>query len=230
MNSRAVSITIGVVGVSSLLGMIFIDKPDVDRLLQVPAVGALLGALLKVFMAINTAERAAMAKALDRSFAFGVSSPMAKAVFDRQVKFCEEYATELNAVFRTLITHAETPEALPHASRLQSLREKSALWLTADIERPLKRIESELRMLGVTARRMESDNRLSRERRLELFDDAAEKLMAILGAKFDGEPSDDVEARQDCSIGGVRRHLRSMLGVDHLTALRSDLHKADHSG
>ncbi len=187
-------------------------------------VASLLGLLLQVMLDVNARERSQVEQTIEQAFAIGSASHMANVTFDRQVRFCEAYVAELRSTLETLTIHGPTPLALDHASRLCSIREEHALWLTAEMEDVPKRIEQCLRTHGATGRALaitepgSDDSRLERvERLFRSFRDLLGK--DLLGARPDDEPMDESLAISQV-VGELRR---GVLGVDDLARLRSSI-------
>ncbi len=204
------------------LGVMFAFREQalVLQLAGLPMVGSLLAALLKVFEDLNAANREQAAQQMERTFALATSSHMSSVAFDRHVKFCEDYATELMATHETLLREGETEQALKHATNLHNLRLSHALWLTTEIEAPLKEIEQLLRNHGADVQRMKSAGRwMKPDGRVALVDKMMGQWCGLLGREFSVVPD---AVPEGATIDDVLAGLRDVLGISRLTRLRLD--------
>lgn len=183
-----------------------------------PGVLSLLSALFQLIR-----DQAAYEKQLDiqaRQFRFtlGAASHMANVAFDKHAEFCELYMKEINAAVHTLYQEGETKEVIPHALNLQELRRTYALWITDEINSDLFEFEKALRELGVHSKLIHetTGEQGMEERRLLRIEECYDLFSRILGLETK-------EIDEKVAAVAVTRKVRSILGVEELFSLRSQI-------
>ncbi len=205
----------------SLIGMLVTD--DSDDLLQAvvasPGVVALLSALFQLLR-----DQAAYEKQLDIQnkqfkFTLGAASHMANTAFDKHVRFCELYVTEIHEAFLTIFREGSTPKALEHAGRLFQLRLDHAVWLTSKINSDLEVFESGLRKLGAGSEFVRSTHGSTdyAEQRQKFISSNHKLFIEILGI------DEKKEINEKYAVEAAKKKVRSILGVEELTNLREHL-------
>jgi hypothetical protein len=185
-----------------------------------PGVTALLGALFQLMRDEADYEKRLDAQRREFQFTLGTASHMANAAFDKHAEFCEKYMKELHEAVRTLFREGHTPDALDHASKLYSLRQGYATWLTDRINSDLGEFESALRKLGAAGfiRSTSGHEGYTKERALRI-EGNFELFGRILGLKT----SDNIH--EQSMVEALKSKVRAILGIEELTRLREHLVK-----
>jgi len=181
----------------------------------IPLVGSLLAALIQILRDQAAHERTLLIQTVQNRFALGTSSHMANVAFDKHVQFIEEYAQEFYNALTTLFREGPTKEVLQHSSILYALRQKYAVWLTSKVEDDLERFESALRQIGAWAGYV--NDAPNAEDRRQKTNEVYLTFAKVMGfPEWDGEQLTD-----DLAVSMLVGRLRSVLGTEELTALRS---------
>jgi hypothetical protein len=119
----------------------------------------------------------------------------------------------------TLFREGPTKKALEHSDRLYEIKRKHGLWVTQDIESKLAPFEKALRKVGaasfVSSQFPGSEGHQKRTN--DMYRQFAEVLGSEhMGTEWEGEPITD-----NAAVSHVVSHLRTMLGVEELTKLRT---------
>jgi len=190
----------------------------VSELAGIPAVAALFGALFQLGRDSIAFERSMRLEEEKNRFSIGATSHMANVVFDKHVEYCERYIAEVFETLTNLFRHGPHEDALKHASSLYLIRRAWSVWLTPEIESELEQFEASIRRIGANAHLVA----------MVPGEPTAIKAMyaefaAVFGAKYGFKQWDGEDVPQDHAIEAVIAHLRSVLGIDELTRLRSEL-------
>ena len=143
---------------------------------------------------------------------------MANVVFDKHVEYCEKYVAEVFETLTTLFRRGPHEEALTHAASLYRIRQAWTIWLTPEIESELEQFEASVRKIGANAHLVAMAPGEQGAIK-EMFAEFA----AVFGSKYGFDKWNGEDVAQDHAIEAVIIHLRSVLGIDELTRLRSDL-------
>jgi hypothetical protein len=216
MKTRNTYIALTAVFVGAIV-VVSLPVTDVVRTLAaVPAVGALLGALLQIARDRIAHERSLLVLEAQNSFSVGATSHMANVAFDKHILFSEEYASEMFQALTSLFTEGPGKKALPHAYALHEIRRKWAVWLTPELETSLEGFERAIRKIGANAgllEHMPGDTATIHEMYLLFAEVTGEK-------EWQGKP-----ITGDVAVATVIGRLRKVLGIDELTLLRSEFVK-----
>jgi hypothetical protein len=222
MTTKRIYSVLAVIFLASLVAATFFHyfpAGAIGELAALPAVGALFYALFQLGRDSIAHERAVRLEEAKNSFTVGATSHMANVAFDKHVLFCEEYTSGMLFTLTTLFQEGPTRKALDHAKSLVGIRDKWTLWLTPEIETQLGRFEAALRKIGVYERYVSDyPGGKDREPRLkEMFS----LFMDVVGEKeWEGET-----LTGETAVRTMIAALRSVLGIDELTHLRSALVK-----
>ncbi len=178
-----------------------------------PAAAAVIAFIFQLVSDQAAHDRAIVLQAAQNSFAVGATSHMASVAFDKHVGFSEEYVAEMFTVLRTLFREGPTEQALPHAARLNEIRQKWALWLTPSIEESLDKFEAAIRKIGADAGFVAVD--LVHPDRSQIIREMYALFKEVMGRGYSDQP-----VTADHAISNVIRELRHVLGTDELTELR----------
>ncbi|NSL56552.1 hypothetical protein [Uliginosibacterium aquaticum] len=193
----------------------------IQRLVSIPLVGSLVAALTQVLRDQAAHEREIVRQEQQNRFALGASSHMANVAFDKRVQFSEEYVAEVHQVLRTLVREGPTEEALKHTSKLYEIQQKYSVWLTPRIEDELELFERALREVGATA------NLLKSARHLENHEQHIAKLYKtfadVMGTTWFPSGWHGEKLNEEVAITMVIQRLRSVLGIQELTDMRTSL-------
>lgn len=215
MNPKNTYIALGVVFVASIAAAILLPVAEMIRVLAaVPAIASLCAALLQIFRDRIAHDRTLLVLEAQNTFSIGATSHMANVAFDKYALFCEEYVEEMFQTLRTLNRDGPRQTALPHASKLLEIRQKSALWLTPEVEAELDRFEIAIRKIGANAWLLEQAP----------GDPAAISEMYSLFAEVLGfEKWDNKQITGELTLATVTKRLRHVLGTDELSLIRGSL-------
>ena len=222
LNWKAYAVLAGVFLLSIGTFLLLPDGHDFLRgVIAAPGVTALLAALFQLMRDEADYEKRLDAQRREFQFTLGAASHMANAAFDKHAEFCEKYMKELHEAVRTLFREGDTPAALDHASKLYSLRQDYATWLTDRINSDLDEFESALRKLGADAGfiRSTTGHEGYAEQRALRIDRNFELFGRILGLKS----SDNIQEKS--MVEALKTRVRAILGVEELTKLREHLIK-----
>ncbi|MFI5089769.1 MAG: hypothetical protein ACHP7P_06900 [Terriglobales bacterium] len=210
-------IILAVIFVASLVLVWVSPGGWVGQLAGVPAVAALFGALFKVFMDHLAHQRAVFLLEAQNAFSMGATSHMANVAFEKHVGFCEEYVQEMFKALSTLFREGPTEDVLRHATALYKVREKWALWLTANIETELDRFENAIQKIGAHAHLLDAS--LNANERHERIAEMYALFAEVVGlGKWEDAPISEERA-----VKTVIVKLRKVLGIEELTDLRTEL-------
>ena len=197
------------------------NREFLETLAGIPLVGALIGALYQLARDQAAHERQLLIAEAGNRFVLGASSHMANVAFDKHVAFCEEYMKEAQDALTTLIRKGPSEEILKHASALYDIRRRCAVWLTAQLEKELEPFEAALREIGasagyVEATRLDPASSEARKQHIGSMFLTFAKVMAF--KEWNGQ-----ELSEELAVSAVTRRLRTILGVEELTKLRSSI-------
>jgi hypothetical protein len=224
--NRRFYLTLAAVFVGSLLAWRMLPVGRVGNIVRelsgAPAIGALSLALYQLARDRIAHERSLTMLGLQNSFSMGAASHMANVAFDKHVGFSEEYVSLVFEILSELFRKGPCQEALDGASRLLAARKRWALWVTPQVETDLERFEAALRKMGasayVVANAPGSPGHSDFVK--QMYSDFAE----VMGSKVMG--AKEWEGRQitgDVALHTIIQKLRTVLGVEELTNLRSRL-------
>ena len=211
---------LGGIAAISFAGVAVVSANDViTAIIASPGVVALLAALLQLLRDEAAFEKNQILQLQQQRYNLGAASHMANTAFDKHVAFCEEYMNELHELVRTLFRNGDTSEALGHAGKLCSLRQKYAVWCTQQINSDLDDFECAIRKLGANAHFVSNTvgHKKYAEQRSMKIDENYELLSRILGLnKSEG-------ISEESMIDALKGKVREILGIEELTSLRAHL-------
>ena len=205
---------LGIVFVASFGLAWLLPVPDLFRgLASIPGVGAMISFLAQLWREQRSHERAVELLHRQQDFALATASHMANIAYDKHVAFCEAYVKRTNQGLQELMRMGPSKDALGFAGDLLGLRIEYTAWLTADIESRLIPFEAALRKMGA------SESLLPHlpvgERRTRVVDEIYKAFGVIVGTE---KPVTDEQA--GIATVHILDHLRDVLGIRELTALR----------
>ena len=187
-----------------------------------PGVGALLLYLGQVFRDQIAHDRKVELGRRKEIFNIGATSHMANVAFDKHVKFCEKYISEIHDMSLTLFREGPTTKAIKHEQEFHKLRQQYAAWLTEEINKALLPFEYKLRKLAANelAANAIASNPGSRsdshKKRVKYIEESYEAFKEIIpGLGGERNPESDTEK--------VTKQVRKILNVDELLQLRKHL-------
>jgi hypothetical protein len=221
----------GVLGVGGIAAVPMLLAFDVSAFVAAVAGNVGLVGLIGVLFQLLRDEAAHQKEVLlqhdDQLFQVGATSHMANTVFDKHVRFSEEYVAEVQRTVDTLFKQGPHEKALEHASNLQEVRREHATWVTQAMSNKLMEFEQEVRIIGAKAHFVEvtTGNAAQAVQRSAAIDDLETRMEKLLPEFFNktfveggNSPTQTVE------------RVRGMLGVNELVELRTKLivraHKA----
>lgn len=188
----------------------------------IPMIGSLFLGLFQVFRDTVAHERAILLQSRQSAFTVGATSHMAIVAFDKHVGFAEEYVTAMFEILAELFRRGPYAGALDGASKLMGIRSKWALWVTAQVEADLEKLEAALRSIGANANlvaALRGDHDLQNARR-EMY----AKFAQVMGPKVMGSTEWQGETiSEEVAVHTIIAKLRQVLGVEQLTQLRAHL-------
>ncbi len=142
-----------IIAILAFSATLFLPIPDLYRgTFTVPGILALLGIATEAWRDKRAHENALDLLTRQQDNSLAVASHMATVVFDRQVKFCEEYFEKVHSILQDLFSTGPTTAALDQAGELSRIRIHYSPWLSPQIEAGLLPFERALREVGVDAR------------------------------------------------------------------------------
>jgi len=217
MKSKTAYIAIAIVFCLGAGAVILLPVGDLVRTLAaIPAVGALLAALLQICRDSIAYERSLLLLERQNSFSVGTTSHMANVAFDRYVEFSEAYISEVFETITTLFRRGPCKDAFEHASKLLKIRRKWIVWLTPEVEAKLECFEDAIHEIGNCANLVEQVPGAQ-----PAFSQMFSRVAEVLGYKeWEGKP-----ITGDIAFMNIIEGIRKILGIDELTLLRSELVK-----
>lgn len=188
-------------------------------LISIPFVGSLITALVQVLKDQAAHERALILQEAGNRFILGAGSHMGNVAFDKHVEFSDKYVKEALATLTTLLQNGPTKEALKHAWALLDIRNEYIIWLPDGLEKALDPFEKELREIGATAHYVEAvrESKKDSEARSKALEKMYNMFATIMGFnEWQGGKLND-----ELAIAAIIRKLRSVLGTEELTSLRT---------
>jgi hypothetical protein len=221
LNWKAYAVLLGVFALSIGTFLLLPDGHDLlGGAIAAPGVTALLAALFQLMRDEADYEKRVEAQRREFQFTLGAAShrPMPRLI---SMPFCERYMKELHDAVRTLYREGDTPAALDHASKLYTVRQDYATWLTDRINADLDEFESALRKLGADAHfiRSTTGHEGYSEQRALRIDRNFELFSRILDLKN----GDDIQEKS--MVKALKTKVRAIVGVEELTRLREHLIK-----
>ncbi len=212
--------SLAAVFVISLAIVIFGTREIIQDLAGIPLVVSLVAVLYQIMRDQITHDRALLAMDHQNRFALGASSHMANVAFDKHVEFCEEYVREALEALHTIFRAGPTKDVLKHATKLHSVREKYAVWVTSKIEEDLQPFETALGQLGVSAGYVDSTtgNPSAQQRKQHI-----DRMYKILAKITDSKEWDGQELTDELAVSTQIRQLRAILGIEELNEMRQTL-------
>lgn len=211
---------IGVVFVMAVATYFLIDDAEFfESYFSIPAVAALVAALFVLLKDYLAYERELILQDRKNNFLVGASSHMANVAFDKHVEFAEEYAAEINEAVKTLFKEGPTKGVLSHTNKMYAIQQKYSVWLTVTIEKDLEEFEGDLRTIGAIAGLLQETAKV--DNRQDSFRKMNKKFAEVMGIEGWLDEELDVERAASAAI----RRLRSILGTEELTNLRSAIVK-----
>lgn len=179
----------------------------------IPGIAALCGVLVQLWSEKRAHERARELLFRQQDFALATASHMANIAYDKHVAFCEKYIERTNQGLGELMRDGPSLNVLKFASDLMRIRIDHTAWLTAEIEAELLPFEAALRKIGAGEGLLPSVP--VGERRTRLVDEIYKAFGVVIGTHLPA--TDDEKA---ITTAKVIDHLRDVLGIKELTALR----------
>jgi len=90
--------------------------------------------------AVIAHERSILMAERQNAFSMGANSHMAAIVFDKYIEFCEEYVAAVSKTLSRLV-QAEDKDSLLDTRDFFEIRQKSALWISHEIDAKLDEFE-----------------------------------------------------------------------------------------
>lgn len=151
-------------------------------------------------------------------FALGTASHMAEVAYDKHVLFCEKYIERLQKGLQEIYRDGPSKNSMNIGRDLVNIRQEHSAWLTKEIERKLRPIETALIEMG--AREHLLDHQEAGEQR----NATVERVYRLLGLILGHEGARN-EEESKCAIDEVIEIIRDILGIEALTALRVEATK-----
>jgi hypothetical protein len=214
--------TLGAFIAAGVAAFILLPHGELLRdLAAVPIVASCVAIIIQLARDQAAHDRTRTLMDYQNQFALAASSHMAEVAFDKHVQFCEEYVKEVQDTLVTLFHHSATEKLFDHTRELSRIQSKYAVWLTPKIEDELEQFETALRKMGTTASLLRSNGQehVPPERVTDLY----KTLADVMGRQFfpngwEGQPMND-----EIAIARVIQRLRSILGTEQLTSIRTRL-------
>lgn len=207
-------IILAVVSIASFATTWLLPVSDFFKgLASIPGIGALISAVYQLWREQQLHERAVELLHRQQDFALAAASHMADVAYDKHVAFTEAYILRTNQGVDDLFDTGPSKAAMKFASDLRHIRKQHATWLSSEIEEKLICFESTLHRMGVNMAYL--DNVAVGEGRSRVVDEVFKAFKTLLDVEkpTPGEETEIVAAR-------ITDHLRDVLGVKELTALR----------
>ncbi|WP_442776171.1 hypothetical protein [Sphaerotilus montanus] len=213
---------IAVIFFASLAAYLLLPYGDLLKdLSSISLVAALVGALFQVLRDQTAHERQIILLDAQNRFSLGATSHMASVAFDKHIQFCETYVAEVHKTLHTLMREGPTPQIFSHTSALHEVQQKFSVWLTPTIEADLEKFEYALRTIGANEIYLRSTSDTEdRQQRIELV---YKTLAEVLGRKHMGAEWKGETLSEERAVGMVIQRLRTILGTEALTQLRTTL-------
>lgn len=185
-------------------------------LFAVPGATALFSIVYKFWKEERAHERQVELQARQQEFAFMPASHMASVVYDKHVKFCDEYLEAVNKAVFDLWAEGPNVKALSHANSLRDIRDRYTAWLTREIEEKLFPIEAALRQIGGASHVLPLVQPGSE--RSKIVDD-------VYGAFGKITESGKENQGSAAAVASITDSCRELLGIKELTELRIEVTK-----
>jgi hypothetical protein len=202
------------------VGALVVTQLPVDNFVRtlaaVPAIGALLGALLQIARDRISYERSLLLLERQNSFSVGATSHMANVAFDKYVEFSEAYVSEVFETIATLFRRGSCKDAFEHANELLKIRRKWIVWLTPEVEATLEHFEDAIHKIGNCANLVEQ---------VPGAQPAITQMYSLVAEVFGEKEWEGKPITGDIAFKKIIESIRKVLGIDELTLLRSELVK-----
>lgn len=210
---------LGVVALVSFVVAWFLPTTDIMHgILGSPAIVALIGVVYQIFRDHATYEKTLALQRDQQHFALGVTSHMATVAFDKHVKFCESYISQMQETLATLFREGPTKECLSLASKLADIRLSFRTWLTSDIQDKIMPFEDALQRIGGNHIMLESLP--VGDVRAKMVEEMHNTFADVLGlSRLEKRGNNDPTV----VAGLIMDHLQDILGVNQLVRLRIKL-------
>jgi len=203
-----------VVAVLSFGAAWFLPTTDILRgVAGSPAIVALIAAVYQILRDQAQHERALSLQRDQQHFILGVTSHMANVVFDKHVKFCEEYLGFLQKVLSQMFAEGPTKDCLKFASDLAVIRLSHRTWLTSEMQEKILPFERALVEIG------SSDLVLKAMPVGEKRSETVGKMYALF-SKVLALHKDNQIVDEQVAAARIMDHLQDILGVKQLVRLR----------
>ncbi len=186
---------------------------------ELPAIGALVAGLFQLVRDQAAFERQLALHQRQEAFGLGATSHMATVVFNKHVEFCEKYMAEVHDTVSTLFRRGPTKETFPHVARLVQLRRDYAAWLPREIDAGLEPFENAVNKIGALSELVAGLGSSVPEAR----GSAVKQSFKIFEEMLNIDGKLPVNNQPEFAAEKVKEHIRAVLGVDQLTALRRKL-------
>ncbi|NTW32206.1 MAG: hypothetical protein HGB12_06225 [Bacteroidetes bacterium] len=209
---------LGVLFLVSLASVSYLPGNEISKIISsLPAFGAVIAALFKLLSEQLQHDRIASLQAAQQSFALGTTSHMATVAFDKHVLFVEEYISEMLKTLSTLFKNGPDKIVLKHQNNLSQIRQKSAAWLTIEIDNELEKFEAVLHKIGTSAFALEVNHESSNRQ------DAIDKMYRLFSDVIEMDNNNLTKVNSQWAIASIINKLRQILGINELTELRKKL-------
>jgi hypothetical protein len=200
---------LGIIIILSALGVWLLPISDfIKGIYALPGAASLVLSLFQLLRDQSQYEKEIEMQRKQQFFNLSVTSHMAQVAFDKHVQFCEAYIKEVRKIIDAYNMHGPiVGSAVDHSHKLRTLRLEFEPWITAKITEKLVEFEQGLKKLSLY---YDNYNEApDQERKRKVFTKAYEIFNIIIG-DVDDESSPDK----------IIEHLRNILGIEELTALR----------
>ena len=198
-------------------------EPFLKGMVATPGVVSLLGVAFLIIRDHNDYLRKLDFQNKKNDFDLAVASHMANQVFDKHSVFCDEYLSEMNKGIRELVARGPHKETIKITIALSNIRQKHTAWLTKEIDSQLSQVEYALQLISADEHYL--DHLPVGDKRKEVVESAYKKFKTLLSIK---EPEDTSKTthEKEVAFADILDFLRSLLGVNELTALRQQVVKS----
>jgi len=204
-----------VVAILSLLATIYFDLSETMKILtSTPLVGALLVALFQLLRDDERFIRDSIIQDREHAFSIAATSHMSEVVFDKHVKFSEDYLAQVRKVIGIMWSSTVTKESgKMEIVELLVIRDRYQLWLSNEMAMEISHIEDELFQMNDKLRNSYKQNDDTSLDLSEKIKDAESSAAVILEL---------VELEKEKG-GQIIGQLQDILGVSKLTQMRDAL-------
>jgi len=150
----------------------------------------------------------------NRELSLGVSSPMAKVVFEKYALFCEEYLNALNEAIASLMREGPQMKAVGEVLiKLQDSRRKYEIWIEDETVEVIGRLETGL--LEIWKKENSLKNTPVGDERAKLVNEVYDLFSRVLGLAMQNGQIDE-----SIAIKTIKDEIKKRLGVANIHKLR----------